>query len=93
VTANGASSQCAVTGSEGEIGVSLFLGGESTPCRAVVLSAGYAYRLGADLLNNELEHNGALAHLLLRYTQALITQTAQIAVCNRHHSLEQQLCR
>jgi CRP-like cAMP-binding protein len=93
VMANGASSQCAVTGSEGVIDVSLFLGGESTSCQTVVLSAGYAYRLGADLLENELERNGSLAHLLLRYTQALITQTAQSAVCNRHHSVEQRLCR
>jgi CRP-like cAMP-binding protein len=92
VTVNGASSQCAVTGSEGVIDVSLFLGGESTSCRTEVLSAGYAYRLETDLLKNELEHNGSLLHLLLRYTQALITQTAQIAVCNRHHSLEQRLC-
>ena len=93
VTENGASAEFAVTGSEGVIGVALFLGGESTPSQAVVLSAGYAYRLEADLLKNEFEHDGPLPHLLLRYTQALITQTAQTAVCNRHHSLEQQLCR
>ena len=93
VTQNGASAEIAVTGSEGVIGVASFLGGESTPSQAVVLSAGYAYRLGADLLKNEFEHDGPLPHLLLRYTQALIAQTAQIAVCNRHHSLEQQLCR
>ena len=93
VTANGASTQCAVTGSEGVIDVSLFLGGENTPCQTVVLSAGYAYRLEANLLKNEFEHGVALSHLLLRYTQALITQTAQTAVCNRHHSVEQQLCR
>jgi CRP-like cAMP-binding protein len=75
------------------IGVASFLGGESTPSQAVVLSAGYAYRLGADLLKNQFDHDGLLPHLLLRYIQALITQTGQIAVCNRHHSLEQQLCR
>src|ERR1035437_8867366 len=93
VTQNGASAEIAVTGSEGVIGVASFLGGESTPSQAVVLSAGYAYRLGADLVKNEFEHDGPLSHLLLRYTQALIAHTAQIAVCNRHHSLEQQLCR
>jgi CRP-like cAMP-binding protein len=91
-TVNGALS-LRVTGSEGVIDVSLFLGGESTPCRTAVLSAGYAYRLEMDELKNELEHNGSLLHLLLRYTQALITQTAQSAVCNRHHSVEQRLCR
>jgi CRP-like cAMP-binding protein len=93
VTENGASAEIAVTGSEGVIGVASFLGGESTLSRAVVLSAGYAYRLGADLLKNEFEHEGPLARLLLRYTQALIVQTGQTAVCNRHHSVEQQLCR
>jgi CRP-like cAMP-binding protein len=93
VTENGASAEFAVTGSEGVIGVASFLGGESTPSQAVVLSAGYAYRLGADLLKNEFEHGGPLQHLLLRYTQALMAQTGQTAVCNRHHSLEQQLCR
>ena len=93
VTQNGASAEIAVTGSEGVIGVASFLGGESTPSQAVVLSAGYAYRLGADLVKNEFEHDGPLPHLLLRYTQALIAQTGQIAVCNRHHSLEQRLCR
>jgi CRP-like cAMP-binding protein len=91
VTESGASAESAVTGSEGVIGVASFLGGESTPSQAVVLSAGYAYRLGTNLLNNE--HDGPLPHLLLRYTQALIAQTGQIAVCNRHHSLEQRLCR
>jgi hypothetical protein len=84
---------CALTGSEGVIGVASFLGGESTPSQAVVLSTGYAYRLEADLVKNEFEHDGPLPHLLLRYTQALIAQTGQIAVCNRYHSLEQQLCR
>ena len=93
VTQSGASTEFAVTGSEGVIGVASFLGGESMPSQSVVLSAGYAYRLRADLLKNEFEHNGPLAHLLLRYTQALIAQTGQIAVCNRHHTLVQQLCR
>ncbi|MGZ5093998.1 MAG: Crp/Fnr family transcriptional regulator [Burkholderiales bacterium] len=93
VTKNGQSAEYAITGSEGVVGVSSFLGGESTPSQAVVLSAGYAYRLGADRLKNEFERGGPLPHLLLRYTQALIAQTGQIAVCNRHHSLEQQLCR
>jgi CRP-like cAMP-binding protein len=93
VTQNGASAEFAVTGSEGVIGVASFLGGEIAPSQAVVLSAGYAYRLQADLLKNEFEHGGPLPHLLLRYTQALIAQTGQIAVCNRLHSLKQQLCR
>lgn len=93
VTANGESAEFAVTGREGVIGVASFLGGESTPSHALVLSAGYAYRLPADLLTNEFEHYGPLAHILLRYVQALIAHTGQIAVCNRHHSLEQQLCR
>jgi CRP-like cAMP-binding protein len=93
VTQSGASTELAVTGNEGVIGVASFLGGESTPSQAVVLSAGYAYRLGADRVKNELEHGRLLAHLLLRYTLSLITQTGQIAVCNRHHTLEQQLCR
>ncbi|MHB8743174.1 MAG: Crp/Fnr family transcriptional regulator [Sulfuricaulis sp.] len=93
MTASGASTECAVTGSEGVIGISMFLGGESTPCEMQMLIAGYAYRLRADLLKHELDHNDSLLHLLLRYTQALLTQTAQIAVCNRHHSVEQQLCR
>jgi CRP-like cAMP-binding protein len=92
-TKDGASVEYAVTGDEGVIGVASFLGGAGTPCQAVVLSAGYAYRLEADLLKDEFEHGGALAHLLLRYTQALMTQTGQIALCNRLHSLEQQLCR
>ncbi len=93
VTANGASAEFAVTGSEGVIGVASFLGGESMPNQALVLGAGYAYRLERDLLDNEFNHNGLLPRLLLRYTQALIAQTGQIAVCNRLHSLEQQLCR
>jgi CRP-like cAMP-binding protein len=93
VMENGASAHFALTGSEGAIGVASFLGGESMPSHAVVLSAGYAYRLGADLLTSEFEHDGLLSHLLLRYTQALITQMVQTAACNRHHSVEQQLCR
>ncbi len=83
----------AITGSEGVIGIALFLGGESTPSRAAVLCAGHAYRLGADALKNEFARDSALLHSLLRYTLAPIAQTAQIAVCNRHHTLEQQLCR
>jgi len=93
VTENGASAESAVTGSEGVIGIASFLGGESTPSRAVVQSAGYAYRLKAAALKTEFERGGPLQHLLLRYTQALLTQMAQTAVCNRHHSVEQQLCR
>ncbi len=93
VTQNGASAESALTGSEGVIGIASFLGGGSTPSQAVVLSAGYAYRLRADLLKQEFAHGGPLPHLLLRYTQALITQIAQTAVCNRHHSVEQRLCR
>ena len=93
VMEDGASAHFALTGSEGVIGVASFLSGESTPSQAVVLSAGHAYRLGAHLLKNEFEHDGLLPQLLLRYIQALIAQTGQVAVCNRHHSLEQQLCR
>lgn len=90
---NGASAETALTGSEGVIGVAAFLGGDSIPGRSVVLSAGYAYRLGVDLVRKEFEHDGALPHLLLRYVQALMVQTGQTAVCNRHHLMEQQLCR
>jgi CRP-like cAMP-binding protein len=93
VTENGSLTECALTGREGVVGVVSFLGGGHTLCQARVVSAGFAYRLEADLLKNEFEHGGALPHLLLLYTQALITQTGQIAVCNRHHTLEQQLCR
>ncbi len=92
MTENGASAESALTGREGVIGIAAFLGGESTPSQAVVLSAGYAYRVGADLLKSEFKHGGPLQHMLLRYTQVLITQIAQTAVCNRHHSLEQRLC-
>lgn len=93
VMRNGASAEIAIVGSEGVIGVALFMGGESTPSRAVVQSAGHAYRLRAEVLKEEFERGGTLQHLLLRYTQALITQMAQTAVCNRHHTIEQQLCR
>jgi CRP-like cAMP-binding protein len=93
VMKDGASAEIAVVGHEGLVGIALFMGGESTPSRAVVQSAGYAYRLPSKILKREFEHGGPLQHLLLRYTQALITQMAQTAVCNRHHSVEQQLCR
>lgn len=93
VMADGASAEIAVVGNEGVIGVSLFMGGETTPSRAVVQSAGHAYRLPGMILKEEFTRAGAMQHLLLRYTQALLTQMAQTAVCNRHHSLDQQLCR
>jgi CRP-like cAMP-binding protein len=93
VMENGTTAEIAVTGREGLIGIALFMGGESTPSRAVVQSAGHAYRLSADTLMREFERGGALQQLMLRFTQALITQMAQTAVCNRHHSVEQQLCR
>lgn len=93
VMKNGACAEIAGVGNEGLVGISLFMGGDTTPSRAVVQSAGHAYRLRAKLLKSEFEFGGALQHLLLRYTQALITQMAQTAVCNRHHSIEQQLCR
>ena len=91
--ADGASAEIAVVGNEGIIGVSLFMGGETTPSRAVVQSAGHAYRLSGKVLKEEFIRGDAMQHLLLRYTQALLTQMAQTAVCNRHHSLDQQLCR
>jgi CRP-like cAMP-binding protein len=93
VMENGASAEIAVVGNEGLVGVSLFMGGESTPSRAVVQSAGSGYRLRAQLVKDGFNRSGPVLHLLLRYTQALITQMAQTAVCNRHHSLDQQLCR
>ena len=93
VMADGASAEIAVVGNEGILGISLFMGGNTTPSRAIVQGTGYAYRLKADLLKNEFERYGPTMHLLLRYTQALITQMAQTAVCNRHHSVDQQLCR
>jgi CRP-like cAMP-binding protein len=93
VMESGASAEIAITGNEGLVGVSLFMGGESTPSRAVVQSAGNGYRLKAGILKREFALGGMLQHLALRYTQALITQMSQTAVCNRHHALDQQLCR
>jgi CRP-like cAMP-binding protein len=93
VLENGASAEIAVVGNEGLIGVALFMGGETTPSRAIVQSGGYAYRLIGKQLKEEFHRNGQVQLLLLRYTQALITQMAQTAVCNRHHSVDQQLCR
>ena len=93
VMEDGSSAEIAVVGNEGIIGVSLFMGGETTPSRAVVQSAGYAYRLKGQFLKREFTRSVELQHLLLRYTQALLTQMAQTAVCNRHHSVDQQLCR
>jgi CRP-like cAMP-binding protein len=93
VMEDGASAEIAIVGNEGILGISLFMGGETTPSRAVVQSAGHAFRLKAALLKNEFGRFGPTMHLLLRYTQALITQMAQTAVCNRHHSVDQQLCR
>ena len=93
VMENGASAEIAVVGNEGIVGISLFMGGDSTPSRAVVQSAGQGFRLKAQIMKDEFNRAGPVLHLLLRYTQALITQMAQTAVCNRHHSLDQQLCR
>ena len=93
VMESGASAEIAITGNEGLVGLSLFMGGESTTSRAVVQSAGNGYRLKANILKREFALGGTLQHLSLRYTQALITQMAQTAVCNRHHALDQQLCR
>jgi len=93
VLENGASAEIAVTGPEGLVGIALFMGGETTPSRAVVQSAGHGYRLKAAVLKAEFERGGPLQHLLLRFTQALITQMTQTAVCNRHHAVHQQLCR
>jgi CRP-like cAMP-binding protein len=93
VMQNGASAEIAVVGNEGAIGVALFMGGETTPSRAIVQSAGSAYRLTGKRLKLEFSRHGQMLHVLLRYTQSLITQMAQTAVCNRHHSLDQQLCR
>jgi CRP-like cAMP-binding protein len=92
VMENGASAEIAVVGNEGVVGISLFMGGESTPSRAVVQSAGQAYRLSSAAIKEEFKRLPVL-HLMLRYTQALITQMSQTAVCNRHHSLDEQLCR
>ncbi|HSW13192.1 MAG TPA: Crp/Fnr family transcriptional regulator [Solimonas sp.] len=93
VMENGASAEISMVGKEGVVGISLFMGGESTPSRAVVQSAGYAYRLPRQQLTDEFNRHSELLALMLRYTQSLITQMAQTAVCNRHHSIDQQLCR
>jgi CRP-like cAMP-binding protein len=93
VMENGASAEISVVGNEGLVGVALFMGGESTPSRAIVQSAGSAYRLLGQRLKDEFNRHGNLLLLMLRYTQALITQMSQTAVCNRHHSVDQQLCR
>jgi CRP-like cAMP-binding protein len=93
VMQDGSSAEIAVVGNEGALGVALFMGGETTPSRAIVQSAGQAYRLTGKRLKQEFERHGEVLHILLRYTQSLITQMAQTAVCNRHHSLDQQLCR
>src|SRR5689334_3047715 len=93
VLADGASAEIAVTGNEGVVGISLFMGGETTTSRAVVQSGGLGYRLKASVMKKEFERGGELQYLLLRFTQALITQMTQTAVCNRHHAVDQQLCR
>ena len=93
VLENGASTEIAVTGKEGLVGISLFMGGESTPSRAIVQSAGHGYRVRGAVLRQLFESSGDVQHLLLRFTQALITQMTQTAVCNRHHAVDQQLCR
>ena len=93
VMESGASAEISVVGNEGLVGIALFMGGESTPSRAIVQSGGHAFRLPGQLLKNEFNRHGELLVLMLRYTQALITQMAQTAVCNRHHSIDQQLCR
>jgi len=93
VTQSGASTETAGVGNEGVVGISLFMGGDTTPSSAVVQTAGHAYRLKRGLLKQEFNRGGLMHHLLLRYTQALIMQTNQTAACNRHHSVEQQLCR
>jgi CRP-like cAMP-binding protein len=93
VMEDGASAEIAIVGNEGIVGIALFMGGETTPSRAIVQSAGRAYKLSAHILKEEFQHAGPIQRLLLRYTQALITQMAQTAVCNRHHSIDQQLCR
>jgi CRP-like cAMP-binding protein len=93
VLADGASAEISVVGNEGVIGIALFMGGDTTPSRAIVQSAGFAFRLPGQQLKDEFHRNGEVQLLLLRYTQALITQMAQTAVCNRHHSVDQQLCR
>ena len=93
VMEDGAAAEIAVVGNEGIVGVAVFMGGESTPTRALIQSAGYAFRLNGQRLKDEFNRHGEMLQLMLRYTQALITQMAQTAVCNRHHSIDQQLCR
>jgi CRP-like cAMP-binding protein len=93
VMEDGSSAEIAVVGDEGVVGISLFMGGETTPSRALVQSAGHLFKLPGQVLKSEFGRGGAMQHLLLRYTQALITQMSQTAVCNRHHSVDQQLCR
>jgi CRP-like cAMP-binding protein len=93
VMQDGSSAEIAVVGNEGILGISLFMGGETTPSRAIVQSAGHGFRLKSEVLKQEFNRGGPVMQLLLRYTQALITQMAQTAVCNRHHSVDQQLCR
>lgn len=93
VMEDGSSAETALVGNEGLVGMSLFMGGDSTPCRAIVQSAGAGYRLKARTLMEEFNRAGSMMHLLLRNTQALVTQMGQTAVCNRHHTLDQQLCR
>lgn len=93
VMENGASAEISVVGYEGLVGVALFMGGESTTSRAIVQSAGFAYRLLSQRMKDEFNRHGELLQLMLRYSQALLTQMAQTAVCNRHHSIDQQLCR
>jgi len=93
VMENGSSAEIAVVGLEGAIGLALFMGGQTMPNRAVVQSSGYSYRIRSNLFMREFDRHGAMLHLILKYTQALITQMAQTAVCNRHHTVDQQLCR
>lgn len=93
VMENGASAEISVVGNEGIVGIAVFMGGESTTSRAIVQSAGYSYRLAGQRLKDEFNRHADLQVLMLRYTQALITQMAQTAVCNRHHTIDQQLCR
>ena len=93
VMENGASAEIAIVGNDGVVGISLFMGGDSTPSRAVVQSAGKGVRVKADFIKREFNHAAPVQHLMLRYTQALLTQMAQTAVCNRHHALDKQLCR
>jgi CRP-like cAMP-binding protein len=93
VMESGASAEISVVGNEGLVGIALFMGGESTTGRAIVQSAGHAYRLQGKRFKDEVDRHGELLHLMLRYTQALLTQMAQTAVCNRHHTIDQQLCR